>query len=78
MDGEEEPRPGNWDRAWNDPPLFSYKADSKPPAAGLKLNKRVHHSVESGITFFLDSLNIISYPLDLQTLAFTSHNIFRI
>jgi hypothetical protein len=49
MDGEEEPRPGNWDRAWNDPPLFSYKADSKPPAAGLKLNKRVHHPVESGI-----------------------------
>lgn len=47
MDGEDEPRPGNWDRAWNDPPLFSYKSDSKPPAAGLKLNKRVHHPVES-------------------------------
>lgn len=40
MDGEEEPRPGNFDRAWNDPPLFSYKGDA-PTAGGLKLNKRV-------------------------------------
>lgn len=39
----DEPRPGNWDKAWNDPPLFSYQATSAKAAesSGLKLNKRV-------------------------------------
>ncbi len=40
-EGESDRRPGNFDRAWNDPPLFSY--DSTAAAAGgkTKLNKRV-------------------------------------
>jgi hypothetical protein len=42
---DEEPRPGNFDRAWNDPPLFSYKSTSQGPN---KLNKRVNHPVPSG------------------------------
>jgi len=35
--------PGNFDRAWNDPPLFSYSESSTQQAqsSGLKLNKRV-------------------------------------
>jgi len=35
--------PGNFDRAWNDPPLFSYNESSNQQAqtTGLKLNKRV-------------------------------------
>ena len=48
MDGgdqKEEPRPGNFDRAWNDPPLFSYKPAAQGPN---KLNKRVMHPVPSG------------------------------
>lgn len=39
MSEEEEPRPGNFDRAWNDPPLFNYKATN--PSSGTRLNKRV-------------------------------------
>ncbi len=48
---EDAPRPGNYDRAWNDPPLFSYGASSEAAATaaaaaaggggGMKLNKRV-------------------------------------
>lgn len=42
---EDEPRPGNYDRAWNDPPLFSYSSTSAKTAgaaaAGQKLNKRI-------------------------------------
>jgi hypothetical protein len=39
----EEPRPGNDDRAWNEPPLFSYSstASAQTKAAGPKLNKRI-------------------------------------
>lgn len=33
--------PGNFDRAWNDPPLFSYSASSGQPLAQNRLNKRV-------------------------------------
>jgi len=34
--------PGNYDKAWNDPPLFSYSASSAPPTGGGRLlTKRV-------------------------------------
>jgi len=34
--------PGNFDKAWNDPPLFSYSVSSTPQAGGSRLlNKRV-------------------------------------
>ena len=38
----ENSRPGNHDKAWNDPPLFDFDANAGPvkPPAG-KLNKRV-------------------------------------
>jgi hypothetical protein len=48
MDGDEEPRPGNFDRAWNDPPLFNYKANAQPPTNGSKLNKRVNYPATTG------------------------------
>ena len=48
MEGDEEPRPGNFDRAWNDPPLFNYKTNGQPPTAGLKLNKRVTYPATAG------------------------------
>ena len=48
MDGDEEPRPGNFDRAWNDPPLFNYKTNGQPPTAGPKLNKRVTYPATAG------------------------------
>ena len=48
MDGDEEPRPGNFDRAWNDPPLFNYKTNGQPPTTGPKLNKRVTYSATAG------------------------------
>ncbi len=42
---KEEPRPGYYDRAWNDPPLFSYSSTSTASGAtkpaNTKLNKRV-------------------------------------
>ncbi|XP_059094553.1 steroid receptor RNA activator 1-like [Tigriopus californicus] len=43
MASDDEPRPGNWDKAWNDPPLFSYQATSAKASepTGVKLNKRV-------------------------------------
>ena len=48
--GEEEPRPGNWDRAWNDPPLFSYTSTAAKgkDAPSAKLNKRVGMTFGSG------------------------------
>lgn len=33
--------PGNFDRAWNDPPLFSYSSSQGQPGAGSRLTKRV-------------------------------------
>ena len=34
--------PGNFDKAWNDPPLFSYSVSSTPQAGGSRLlTKRV-------------------------------------
>jgi len=33
--------PGNFDKAWNDPPLFSYSAGSGQQATAGRLNKRV-------------------------------------
>jgi len=34
--------PGNYDKAWNDPPLFSYSASAAPPTGGGRLlTKRV-------------------------------------
>ena len=43
MSGEKEepPRPGNFDRAWNDPPLFNYSKDGAAQPAATKLTKRV-------------------------------------
>lgn len=39
---DKEPRPGNHDRAWNDPPLFSYSSQPDGESKDcLKLNKRV-------------------------------------
>jgi len=41
---KDELRPGNFDRAWNDPPMFRYKgaeAKAKDGTASTKLNKRV-------------------------------------
>jgi hypothetical protein len=56
MDEDEEPRPGNFDRAWNDPPLFSYKANGQPPTTGPKLNKRVMYPVTAaGNSCFLSN-----------------------
>jgi len=33
--------PGNFDRAWNDPPLFSYNPGTAQPGAGNRLTRRV-------------------------------------
>ena len=44
MSGDQDaPRPGNFDRAWNDPPLFSYTSTSakEQQAQSTRLNKRV-------------------------------------
>ena len=49
-DKEEEPRPGNFDRAWNDPPLFNYKKESTSANAPTKLNKRVGFPVAPPLT----------------------------
>jgi len=40
--------PGNFDRAWNDPPLFSYS--NPKPGAGSRLTKRVGFPASSGLT----------------------------
>lgn len=37
----ENTRPGNHERAWNDPPLFDYQNTQKPTISGNKLNKRI-------------------------------------
>lgn len=37
----ENTRPGNFDRAWNDPPLFDYNTAAPAPSQGTKLNKRI-------------------------------------
>lgn len=42
MDGNNPPpRPGNYDRSWNDPPLFSYASGTPNSTGNNKLNKRV-------------------------------------
>jgi len=33
--------PGNFDRAWNDPPLFSYNQNTAQPGTGSRLTRRI-------------------------------------
>ncbi|XP_057366871.1 steroid receptor RNA activator 1-like [Daphnia carinata] len=66
-------RPGNHDRAWNDPPIFSYQqgvlsGDTKPEETGTStskrtLNKRIAFPLSGGIS--KPTMTVTSPPIGL-------------
>ena len=66
------PRPGNYERSWNDPPLFSYASGTQAStetkkAGGNKLNKRVGHSIANtanGVSPGIENLHLLRGDLE--------------
>lgn len=42
--------PGNFDRAWNDPPLFSYSSSATSQAGATKLTKRIGFPASANVS----------------------------